>query len=181
MPTWPAGSAVVATDRAGATVIESFTLADSGEALESVAMTVKLEVPAEVGVPVMAPLASLSPRPVGRDPPMTAHPTGEVPPVDVRAVPGYGLPTSPPGSDVVVMFSGTLVTAIDRLAVAVSCVGLLESVAVTAKKLTTPGPVGVPVMVPVLVARLSPGGREPPVTAQLTGAVPPVEARVAPG
>ena len=70
-------------------------------------------------------------------------------------------------------------TATDSTAWSVRAVGALASVAVTVK--VVPDPVGVPVMVPVAPLRLSPAGSFPLVTAQLTGAVPPVEARVAPG
>lgn len=78
-----------------------------------------------------------------------------------------------------VMFKGTLVTAIDREAVAVSD-GTLESLAVTVKELTSPGPVGFPEMAPVLLFKLRPAGSEPEVIDQVTGAVPPDEANVSP-
>lgn len=72
------------------------------------------------------------------------------------------------------------VMAMVRLAEAVSATGVLESVAVTVT-VKVPAVVGVPVMAPVVVARLVPEGRDPEVTDQVTGAVPPVDARVAPG
>jgi hypothetical protein len=56
-------------------------------------------------------------------------------------------------------------TVIDRLAVAVSA-GELESVAVTVK-LEVPAVVGVPVIAPVVLLRLSPAGSFPLVTTQV--------------
>jgi hypothetical protein len=74
----------------------------------------------------------------------------------------------PPGSEVVATESGIFIV-IDRLAVAVFT-GLLESVTVMVK-LEVPmefgGTVGVPVMAPVEVLRLSPAGREPDVSDQV--------------
>ena len=167
------------TASAAATVIDSFSFAVMVGVLESVAVTVKFDVPPAVGDPVMSPLPLSSGSPAGSDPLVTAQVTGAVPPVDARVAPTYGLPTCPPGSDAVVMFSGTLATAIDMAAEAVSA-GLLESVASTVKEVTAPGPVGVPVMAPVLLSRLRPIGREPEVTDQVTGDVPPEEASVTP-
>jgi hypothetical protein len=54
-------------------------------------------------------------------------------------------------------------------------------VAVTVKVVTTPAPVGVPEIAPVLASRLRPLGSDPEVTDHEIGAVPPVEANVAPG
>jgi len=79
------------------------------------------------------------------------------------------------------MVSAGLVMAIDRLAEAVWGVGTLASVAVTVNAVTTPGPVGVPEIAPVLALRLRPLGSDPEVTDHEIGAVPPVEASVAPG
>jgi hypothetical protein len=56
-------------------------------------------------------------------------------------------------------------TVIDRLAVAVLA-GLLESVTFTVK-LEVPDALGVPVIAPLEVLRLSPAGREPDVSDQV--------------
>ena len=61
---------------------------------------------------------------------------------------------------------------------AVRCLGVLASVALTVK-VARPGDVGVPVIAPVAGLRVRPAGRCPD-KAQVTGAVPPVEASVAP-
>jgi hypothetical protein len=57
---------------------------------ESVAVTVKVDVPTIVGVPVMLPLDT-SVNPVGKDPLVTANVYGPVPPVaaNVFTVPGF--------------------------------------------------------------------------------------------
>jgi hypothetical protein len=49
---------------------------------ESVACTVKLDIPAVVGVPVIAPVAAFKVRPAGKVPTETAHDTAGVPPLD---------------------------------------------------------------------------------------------------
>lgn len=75
------------------------------------------------------------------------------------------------GSEAVVMVRAE-VMAIESFTLAVSAVGVLESVAVTVK-LSFPAAVGVPVMAPVAPLRVRPGGRLPELTAHVSGAVPP--------
>jgi hypothetical protein len=70
----------------------------------------------------------------------------------------------PVGREVVVTESGAE-TVIDRLAVAVLA-GLLESVTFTVK-LEVPDALGVPVIAPLEVLRLSPAGSEPLVSDQV--------------
>jgi hypothetical protein len=50
------------------TTIERALLAVAAEAAESVTVTVKFEVAAAFGVPVMAPVVAFRPRPAGRVP-----------------------------------------------------------------------------------------------------------------
>ena len=71
----------------------------------------------------------------------------------------------PGGREVVVMESGAVETVIDKLVVAVLA-GLLESVTFTVK-LEVPDALGVPVIAPLEVLRLSPAGREPDVSDQV--------------
>jgi hypothetical protein len=74
----------------------------------------------------------------------------------------------PDGREVVVTESGINIV-IDKLAEAVLA-GLLESVTVTVKlhgPIAFGGTVGVPVMAPVVVLRLSPAGSEPEVIDQV--------------
>jgi hypothetical protein len=70
-------------------------------------------------------------------------------------------------------------TVIETLVDTLCAMGELESVAVTVR-VVVPEVVGVPVMEPVAGARLSPAGRDPEVMDHVTGAVPPVDAKVAP-
>jgi hypothetical protein len=71
------------------------------------------------------------------------------------------------------------VTDRDRFADAVWA-GSLESVAVTMKLDMPAGPIGVPVIAPVLGSRVRPAGSDPVVTCQESGGVPPDAATVAP-
>src|SRR5271165_3158439 len=104
--------------------------------------------------------------PGGKPVPMKVY--GAVPPVgDTVAL--YTTPTVPTGS-VVGMASGWTIVIV-TLAVAVRCVGLVESVAVmTAVLVTADGP-GVPVIWPA-VEILKPAGN--PVAVKVYGAVPPL-------
>ena len=72
---------------------------------ESVATTVKPEVPAEVGVPKIDP-ALLKDRPAGSDEPdASVQATAPVPPLDCK-VAAYAVPTTPLDNDVVVIVRG---------------------------------------------------------------------------
>ena len=67
----------------------------SGQPFASVAVTVKLNVPAAVGVPVRFPSVA-SERPVGSEPEVTAYEYGAVPPL-AEIVWLYAVPVFPPG------------------------------------------------------------------------------------
>ena len=84
-------------------VIESVGLVDVAGVVgvESVAVTWKLLVPGDVGVPEITPVEPLRDRPPGRAPLVTAQLIGELPPV-LASVWLYEVPTKPLGSDVVV-------------------------------------------------------------------------------
>jgi hypothetical protein len=70
----PGGREVVVTESGGAeTVIDKLVVAVLAGLLESVAVTVKLEVPKAVGVPVMAPLEALRLSPAGSEPLVSAQ------------------------------------------------------------------------------------------------------------
>jgi hypothetical protein len=56
---------------------------------ESVARAVKLKIPEEVGVPVIAPVAAFSVRPVGSVPLARDHVIAPCPPVDASVAPVY--------------------------------------------------------------------------------------------
>ena len=83
--------------------------------------------------------------------------------------------TTPPGSAAVVIPSVTVIVN-DSVLLAVRCVGLLESVTVSVT-LFVPAAVGVPLMTPVDVLILTPGGS--PVADHVYGGVPPLATTVA--
>jgi hypothetical protein len=73
------------------------------------------------------------------------------------------------------------VIVIDNCADACCRLGVVESLAVTVKTYVNTWAPGVPVMAPVNGSSDRPPGNRPPVTAQVTGAVPPADIKVAPG
>ena len=78
-------------------------VADSAGTDVSVTVTVKLDVPAEVGAPEITPLVPIRLRPAGRPPELTAHVYGVSPPAALSVVDVKLLPTFPDGRDVVVI------------------------------------------------------------------------------
>ena len=84
------------------------------------------------------------------------------------------MPATPPGREAVVMDNAAL-TVIDRFAVAVTCVGLVESVTVIWAVLL-PAALGVPVIAPAALID-SPAGN--PVALNVYPGLPPVAATVA--
>jgi len=82
----------------------------------------------------------------------------------------YELPTTPLGSDAVVIESAATTVMLSAL-VAVCAVGVEESVALTVK-LVVPVAFGVPVMAP-LALRVAQAGGEPEEMLQVTGGLPP--------
>jgi hypothetical protein len=169
VPIVPFGSdAVVIVSVSGATAMLS---AFDAELLPlSTTVTVKFAVPGAVGVPAMLPLAArLSP--AGGEPAERIQTYPPVPPLAASAC-VYGVPTFPPGRDVVVIVSAWITVMLSGfVAVAPSL-----SVAVTAK-FELAAAVGVPEIVPDGL-RVSPAGRAPPVTLQPYGALPPVACSV---
>jgi hypothetical protein len=95
--------------------------------LESVTITETVEVPAVVGVPVMAPLAA-SARPAGSElPDATAQVYVPVPPVAARVV-EYWTPTVAGGSGDVVVIVGPEATVSEHpVLVRLTGVGVVES------------------------------------------------------
>ena len=140
----------------------------------SVTLTVRLVVPATVGVPLTVQLFGASVRPAGRVvPPVMVQVYGPVPPVTPKGW-LYGVPVEPfgrvganvnppPPPFVMVMLRGPLV---------VSC-GFEESVTFTLK-LEMPAVVGVPLTVQPAGVSVNPAGSDPVVMVQVYGVVPPV-------
>jgi len=114
---------------------------------------------AAVGVPVIVPVAAFNKSPAGSVPLVNDQLYGVVPPV-AASVALYAAPTSPVGSDVVVItrLAGTIVSV--RFAVCVST-GLLVSVTVNFNGAAFTDAVGVPVIAPVEVLNESPAGSVP--------------------
>src|SRR5579883_2509388 len=133
----------------------------------SVAVTVKVEVPAAVGVPPMLPSGPRL-RPAGKAPLVTSQTYEPVPPLAASVV-EYAVPTVPLGSDVVVIVTGAAATVMLNALDAV-CALLSVTVAV---KFEVPAAVGVPPMLPAGF-RLKPAGSVPAVTAHVYPPVPPL-------
>ena len=107
VPLVPSGTDNVVMSTAVATAMDSACV--SVRPAESVTVMEKLDVPAAVGVPEIAPFdATVSP--AGREPLVTAKEYGPVPPVAVT-VWEYAVPVVPSVSDGVVMSGGSPHTA----------------------------------------------------------------------
>src|SRR5579872_4248472 len=125
--------------------------------LLSFTCTVKLEVPAAVGVPLSCP-AVLRANPAGNVPLVTDHWYGDVPPLAV-SVCVYAVPTVPLGTGEVVVIASPAPIVNLKFCVAVSellsfaCTVILE----------VPAAVGVPLSCPA-VLRANPAGNVPLVT-----------------
>lgn len=87
------------------TKIEVVALAVCGVGLESFTCKLKLDVPAAVGEPVIAPVELFKLSPVGKEPKATLHVYGVIPPV-AEAVEAYELWVIPPGNAEKLMVSG---------------------------------------------------------------------------
>jgi hypothetical protein len=153
-PTAPAGSDVVVIVRAGgATVIESGLVAVL--LAESLTWTVKLDVPAVVGVPEMAEPFSVSP--AGSVPEAIDQMFPPAPPVELK-VAEYGVPTVAGGSEDVVIASAGVAGAAIAIESGLLAVAFDESVTWTVK-FDVPADVGVPEIVEPLSVR--PAGSDP--------------------
>jgi hypothetical protein len=129
--------------------------------LESVACTVRLAVPAVVGVPLTTqPVPSV--KPDGKAPDVIVQEYGAVPPL-TPTVAEYGVPTCPPGRVPVEIASGAGAIMSDTGPEAVAA-GLLESAACT-MRLAVPAVVGVPLTTHPL-PRVKPAGSAPDVMVQ---------------
>ena len=134
----------------------------------SVTVTVAVDVPAAVGVPLTVQPVSV--RPAGSAPPVTVQTYGAVPPV-TPIVPVYGTPTSPFGrlGDVSVRLPGEVIVRLNGPLTL--CCGFDASVTCTVM-LEIPASVGVPLIVQLFC--VNPAGKVPAVIVQTNGAVPPL-------
>jgi hypothetical protein len=152
------------------TVIESDAVAVAAVGVvESATITVNVEVPFTVGVPMISPLDELIERPAGNDPELIDQVYGAKPPLTVSP-PEYEIPFW--AVERAVVLTDIAVTTIESAFVAVPAVGLVESVTFTVK-LNVPVVVGVPVIAPVEVFSERPLGNEPVVTDHAYGVTPP--------
>lgn len=140
----------------------------------SVACTVKLNVPDAEGMPEM--VFPERDNPPGRAPALMLHVYGVTPPVAARLV-EYEVPTVAPGREVVLTASAGF-TVMLKVPVAVAFV---ESFTCAVKFAVPLGPVGVPLIAPVLAFSVSPAGKLPTVMLQVYGGNPPLAPKVVPG
>jgi hypothetical protein len=141
---------------------------------ESTTWAVKLNVPAVVGVPVIAPVDGFSVNPGGSEPLVIENVYGGTPPV-ATSDELYATPTVPVAVGQTSAGTGAATTML-QLAVAVPAAVPVESTT-CAVKLNVPPVVGVPVMAPVDGFSTNPGGSEPLVIVNVYGGAPPVATR----
>ena len=130
-----------------------------------VALAVKLNVPAAVGVPDIVPLPARA-RPPGNEPPARSQVIG-ADPVAAR-VWLYAVPVAPPGREAVVMLGAIAVAVISMESARVT---FPEAFVALTVKLNVPVAVGVPDIVP-FAARDKPPGNVPLAISQAIGVVP---------
>jgi hypothetical protein len=160
VPTVPSGNvAVVIVGATAVAIVMDNCLVSLPAAL--VAFTVKVDVPAVVGVPVIAPVAARL-RSAGKVPLSMFHVMGAVP-VAV-SVWLYSVPTTPFGNDVVVIATAAIVMEN-------SLVSFPAALVAFKVKVDVPAAVGVPVIAPS-AARLKPAGNAPPARLHVTGVSP---------
>jgi hypothetical protein len=164
------GNVLVNASVAGAMMIVSTWLTFCAGEPASVTLTVRIALPAVVGVPLTTHPVRL--RPSGNAP-VIEQLYGEVPPFAV-IVELYATPTVPFGN-VLVMFRALGAITIVSLALML-CVGLLESVTFTVT-VELPAVVGVPLTAQPV--RLRPAGSVPAVIEHAYGDVPPAASIVA--
>lgn len=145
--------------------------------LESVTLTVKFDVPfGPVGVPVIAP-ALLIVNPGGKLPALVVNVKGANPPV-AATVWLYAVPSTPAGSEVVVMLGGAGRLIVMLNACVADCgATVLASVTFTVKLAVPLGPVGVPLIAPEGL-RVRPAGSDPALTENVSVPAPPVSVTV---
>jgi len=134
----------------------------------SVTWALKLNVPAMLGVPAIAPVEAFSVRPLGREPLEMLNAYGAVPPEAVSAD-EYATPTWP-------VAAGQVNDSVDFATLIVQdmvAVVPVESLTV-ALKVKLPAVVGIPVMAPVEGFSFSPAGSAPLLMLKVYGVSPPV-------
>ena len=155
----PTGKDVVVTESAALIVIDSACVAVRDPL--SVTRTVMFDVPAVVGVPLIAPDEEFNDNPAGKVPAARSQVYGVVPPVATKVVEGYAEPTTPTGNDVVVIESAAF-TVMES-----ACVTVCDPLSVTRiVKFDVPAAVGEPVIAPDVAVNDKPAGNVPEATDQ---------------
>jgi hypothetical protein len=150
--------------RTGA-LISSDRAAPADADMLSVTLTLKLDEPGAMGVPLIMPPAKRNP--AGTDPLTIDHVYGGFPPIALMAC-EYAVPTVPAGSvDVVIFKIGALIVSNSTALADAEALSVTRTV-----KLDEPDVTGVPEMTPP--ARLNPEGSSPLAKDHIYGAVPPV-------
>jgi hypothetical protein len=170
VPTVPPGNDEIEMVGANAIEIESTFVSFAPTA--STTCSVKLNNPAAVGVPEIAPVLALRLSPAGSGPGDNDHVNGCVPPV-TAAVWEYTALTVPFASTLVVIDGAAPIVMVRALVAVAPTLSVTFSVI-----LEVPATVGVPVIAPVFALRLSPAGSGPGDNDQVYGSVPPVAAAV---
>ena len=162
VPVAPLGKDVVVITGATAELVTTIDNAFVSLPTLLVALTVKLEVPAVLGVPEMMP-ADDSVNPAGKLPLCNDHVIGVVPEAASCAL--YVVPVKPPGRVVVVMNGGSSTVMLNDL------VSLPTALVAFTVKLKVPAADGVPEMTPA-VDSVNPVGKLPLLSVQVMGVVP---------
>ena len=131
--------------------------------LALVAVTVKVNVPATVGVPEITPVVALRVNPSGKSPEETSQVIGAVP-VAARVV-LYDTPVAPLGKVVVVITGGAASISIESIASSYPPPLVARMV-----KVNVPTVVGFPEMTPLFRLIVNPSGKAPLSTLHETGA-----------
>jgi len=152
------------------TILQLVVVVPDALPVESTTCAVKLNVPAVVGVPVMAPVELFSVKPAGSDPLVMENVYGGVPPPATRAE-LYATPTCPVPVGQVRVGGGSTTTMLQFEAVVPAELPLESTTC--AVKLNVPVVLGVPVMAPVAVFSVNPAGSDPLVSEKVYGPTPP--------
>ena len=141
----------------GAGVTVMVQLAVAAVPVESTTLAVKLYVPAVVGVPLIEPVDASNVRPGGRLPVLIENVKGATPPVaasaELYATPTWAVLPAQASA------SGVLTVMVQLVVVVPAAVPVASTT--FAVKLYAPAVVGVPVIAPVLVFNVKPGGKLP--------------------
>ena len=138
---------------------ETFSVADTAGASESVTCTVKLSRPVAEAVPEITPDALASFSPAGSDPEASDHWYGVMPPAALNFT-EYGTPLVAVGRVLPVVTTSPETPTVMASEAELICAAASESVT-SATKVKLPPAVGVPEITPVAAWSLRPAGSDP--------------------